>query len=172
MISVCDGCRGVMVLCRNWVGVWGFLWCGGLLLVLMRSVIPCIVLLQYQALIIPMLCRGSGCRLLWLLQGSFNLGRRALEFVTYGKLVGWDCSSRCLMRMMLSGLMLIHLVQMMLITTFGCIGSSSLLLKFRSRTTTSRSMVVNSLILRSSHLFQSNRRIIVCIVCVSSIMLQ
>ena len=128
-----------------------FRWCYSLLLVLLLSVIDR-VLLQCQALVVSMLCRGGRCHLLLLLL-TFNLSWRALEFVADSILVRGHCASSRLMAMMLLSVLLIHLL---LITAVGKISDTSLLLKPWSRSTTSRSSVMNSLILRSSHLFQSN----------------
>ena len=142
----------MVVLCRcRRCGVVRFRRCHSLLLVLLRSVIYR-VLLRCQALVDSMLCCGSRRHLLLLLL-TFNLGWRALEFVTDSILVGGHCASSRLMAMMLISILLIYLL---LITTVGKISDTRLLVKPWSRSTASRSSVMHSLILRSSHLFQSN----------------
>ena len=142
----------MVVLCRSCrCSVVRFRLCHSLLLILLLSVIDR-VLLRCQVLVDSMLCRGSRCHLLLLLL-TFNLSWRALKFVADSILVRGHCASSCLMAMMLLSVLLIHLL---LITAVGKISDTSLLLKPWSRSTASRSSVMNSLILRSSHLFQSN----------------
>ena len=109
MIGVCDGHCCVMVLRRSCrCSVVRFRWCYSLLLGLLLSVIDR-VLLQCQALVVSMLCRG-GRRHLLLLLLAFNLSWRALEFVTNSILIGRDCASGHLMVMMLLSVLLIHLL--------------------------------------------------------------